>query len=145
MPTSARILGDSVWASIKGSSPSSTPVTMEAKLSSRRIMSAACLDTSEPAIPMATPISAFFKAGESLTPSPVTATIAPYRTRGEGCVKHQSPEVRCMPPCMSDYIPFPQAMGVSRTISAKSRTAATPTAEPRRDKLLPPSRRATQS
>lgn len=35
--------------------PSSTPVTIDAKLSSRRIMSAACLDTSEPAIPMATP------------------------------------------------------------------------------------------
>ena len=28
---------------------------MDAKLSSRRIMSAACLDTSEPDIPMATP------------------------------------------------------------------------------------------
>lgn len=50
--------------------PSSTPVTMEAKLSSSSIMSAACLDTSEPAIPMATPMSAFFKAGESFTPSP---------------------------------------------------------------------------
>lgn len=50
--------------------PSSTPVTIEAKLSSRRIMSAACLDTSEPAIPIATPMSAFFNAGESFTPSP---------------------------------------------------------------------------
>lgn len=50
--------------------PSSTPVTIEAKLSSNKIMSAACLDTSEPAIPIATPISAFFKAGESFTPSP---------------------------------------------------------------------------
>merc|ERR1711894_720506 len=36
---------------------------MEAKLSSSRIMSAACLDTSEPAIPMATPISAFESGG----------------------------------------------------------------------------------
>ena len=35
--------------------PSSTPVTIEAKLSSSKIMSAACLETSEPAIPMATP------------------------------------------------------------------------------------------
>ena len=35
--------------------PSSTPVTMDAKLSSRRIMSAACFDTSEPVIPIATP------------------------------------------------------------------------------------------
>lgn len=60
-------------------SPSSTPVTMEAKLSSSRIMSAACLETSEPAMPMATPMSAFFRAGESFTPSPVTATIAPCR------------------------------------------------------------------
>lgn len=50
--------------------PSSTPVTIEAKLSSKRIISAACFDTSEPAIPIATPISAFFKAGESFTPSP---------------------------------------------------------------------------
>ncbi|CAD6226720.1 GSCOCG00005880001-RA-CDS [Cotesia congregata] len=50
--------------------PSSTPVTIEAKLSSSRIMSAACFDTSEPEIPIATPMSAFFKAGESFTPSP---------------------------------------------------------------------------
>ncbi|KAK2186780.1 hypothetical protein NP493_189g03019 [Ridgeia piscesae] len=59
--------------------PSSTPVTIEAKLSSSRIMSAACLLTSLPAIPIATPISAFLRAGESLTPSPVTATICPWR------------------------------------------------------------------
>lgn len=44
---------------------------MDAKLSSKRTMSAACLDTSEPAMPMAIPISAFLSAGESLTPSPV--------------------------------------------------------------------------
>ena len=55
--------------------PSSHPVTIDAKLSSSKIMSAACFDTSDPEIPMATPISAFFKAGESFTPSPVTATI----------------------------------------------------------------------
>jgi len=36
--------------------PSSTPVTIDAKLSSRRIMSAACLLTSDPAIPIATPV-----------------------------------------------------------------------------------------
>lgn len=59
--------------------PCSTPVTMEAKLSSSRIMSAAFLAASEPAMPMATPMSAFFRAGESFTPSPVTATIAPCR------------------------------------------------------------------
>jgi len=36
--------------------PSSTPVTIEAKLSSSSIMSAACLLTSDPAIPIATPV-----------------------------------------------------------------------------------------
>nr|CAD7408667.1 unnamed protein product [Timema poppensis] len=39
----------------KISLPSSTPVTIEAKLSSNKIMSAACFDTSEPDIPIATP------------------------------------------------------------------------------------------
>mmetsp|Transcript_12652 Transcript_12652/g.39928 ORF Transcript_12652/g.39928 Transcript_12652/m.39928 type:complete len:222 (+) Transcript_12652:1460-2125(+) len=59
--------------------PSSTPLTMEAKLSSMRIMSAASLETSLPAMPMATPMSPFLSAGASLTPSPVTATISPRR------------------------------------------------------------------
>lgn len=49
---------------------------MDAKLSSSKIMSAAFLAASEPAIPMAIPISAFLRAGESFTPSPVTATTA---------------------------------------------------------------------
>ncbi len=52
--------------------------TMEAKLSSRRIISAANLATSVPVIPMANPTSAFFKAGASLVPSPVTATTSPH-------------------------------------------------------------------
>ena len=56
--------------------PSSTPHTMEAKLSSRKIISAASLDRAEPVMLMAIPMSAFFKAGESLTSSPVTATIS---------------------------------------------------------------------
>jgi hypothetical protein len=55
--------------------PSSIPITMEEKSSSRRIISAASLATSDPVIPIETPISAFLIAGESLTPSPVTATI----------------------------------------------------------------------
>ena len=75
----------------KISLPSSTPLTMVAKSSSMMIMSAASLDTSVPAMPMATlcnvdiwceeakrpkthPMSAFFKAGELFTLSPVTAT-----------------------------------------------------------------------
>jgi hypothetical protein len=53
------------------------PITTLAKLSSIIITSAASLATSFPAIPIATPISAFFKAIASLTPSPVTATMFP--------------------------------------------------------------------
>ena len=57
--------------------PTSTAATMVAKLSSASTMSAAVLDTSVPAIPMAIPMSAVFKAGASLTPSPVIATVSP--------------------------------------------------------------------
>ena len=46
-----------------------------AKLSSVRIITAASFDTSVPVIPMATPMSAFFRAGASFTPSPVIATM----------------------------------------------------------------------
>src|SRR5699024_5072030 len=41
-------------------------------------MLAASLDTSVPVIPIATPTSAFFKAGASLTPSPVIDTIRSF-------------------------------------------------------------------
>lgn len=44
------------------------------KLSSIKIIPAASFATSVPAIPIAKPISAFFKAGASFVPSPVTAT-----------------------------------------------------------------------
>ena len=57
--------------------PSSTAETIVAKLSSSSTMSAASLATSVPVIPMATPMSAFFRAGASLTPSPVMATTSP--------------------------------------------------------------------
>ena len=57
--------------------PSLTALTIEAKLSSVKIISAASFATSVPVIPIAIPIFAFFKAGASLTPSPVTATISP--------------------------------------------------------------------
>jgi len=56
--------------------PYSTPFTIEQKLSSKRSMSAAFLATSLP-LPIAIPISAYFIAGESFTPSPVTATMYP--------------------------------------------------------------------
>lgn len=51
-------------------SPSSTAATMEEKLSSANTISAADLATAVPD-PMAIPISAFFRAGASFTPSPV--------------------------------------------------------------------------
>ena len=50
------------------------PITILAKLSSNSIISAASLATSVPTFPIAIPISDFLIAGESLTPSPVTAT-----------------------------------------------------------------------
>src|SRR5487761_1445668 len=56
--------------------PSSTALTMVEKLSSVRIITAASLVTSVP-VPIAIPMSAFFTAGASLTPSPVIATIWP--------------------------------------------------------------------
>ncbi|MNL81360.1 hypothetical protein D3C87_2084510 [compost metagenome] len=53
------------------------PATIEAKLSSVRMMSALSLATSVPFLPMATPTWACLSAGASLTPSPVTATKCP--------------------------------------------------------------------
>jgi len=57
--------------------PHMTALTMDEKLSSRMTMSAASLETSVPAMPMARPTSDSFRAGASLVPSPVTATISP--------------------------------------------------------------------
>lgn len=56
--------------------PYSIPFTMEQKLSSSKIISAAFFATSDPD-PIAIPMSAFLIAGESFTPSPVTATMFP--------------------------------------------------------------------
>ena len=50
---------------------------IEAKLSSKRMISQAYLATSVPVRPIANPTSAFLRAGASLVPSPVTATISP--------------------------------------------------------------------
>ena len=54
--------------------PYLTAVIIELKLSSSKIIPAAYFATSVPAIPIANPISAFFRAGASLVPSPVIAT-----------------------------------------------------------------------
>lgn len=61
--------------------PQSTALTIEVKLSLRRIISAAYFATYVPVIPIANPTSAFFKAGASLVPSPVTATTCPLSLR----------------------------------------------------------------
>ena len=53
--------------------PSSTALTIVAKLSSVRIITAASLETSVPVMPIAMPMSACLSAGASLTPSPVIA------------------------------------------------------------------------
>ena len=58
--------------------PFSTAFTIVAKLSSVSTIDAASLETSLPVIPIATPISACFNAGASLTPSPVMETIFPF-------------------------------------------------------------------
>ena len=60
---------------IKKKLPSSTALTIVAKLSSARIISEASLATSVPEIPIAIPIDAYLSAGASLTPSPVIAAI----------------------------------------------------------------------
>mmetsp|Transcript_11369 Transcript_11369/g.19423 ORF Transcript_11369/g.19423 Transcript_11369/m.19423 type:complete len:237 (-) Transcript_11369:2424-3134(-) len=57
--------------------PHRTTVTMEAKLSSRMMMSELLLATSVPAMPIARPMSASFKARASFVPSPVTPTTSP--------------------------------------------------------------------
>jgi len=57
--------------------PSSMAWRMVEKSSSVNIMSDASLATSVPCRPMAMPMSAFFSAGASLTPSPVMATMSP--------------------------------------------------------------------
>ena len=54
---------------------------MVAKLSSARTTSAASLAASVPLLPIATPTSARFSAGASLTPSPVIATTSPLACR----------------------------------------------------------------
>jgi len=54
--------------------PNFAAVTILPKLSSSKIIPAASLAIYTPAMPIANPISAFFKAGASFPPSPVIAT-----------------------------------------------------------------------
>src|SRR6266851_2340478 len=59
--------------------PSSTAFSIVAKLESASTMSAASFATSVP-LPIATPISAFFRAGASFTPSPVWNSVSNANT-----------------------------------------------------------------
>ena len=59
--------------------PSSIALSIVAKLSSVKIISAACRATSVPPFPIAIPISADLSAGASFTPSPVIAVTHPAR------------------------------------------------------------------
>lgn len=59
--------------------PCSTASTMLAKLSSESTIYEESLATSVPLCPIATPRSATFNAGASLTPSPVIPLIEPLR------------------------------------------------------------------
>jgi hypothetical protein len=69
------------WMLWKMPLPSSMALRMVLKSSSVRIMSAASLATSVPSLPMLMPMSAFFSAGASFTPSPVIATTSPRLCR----------------------------------------------------------------
>merc|ERR1712106_106219 len=70
--------------------PQMTALTIEVKLSSVRIMSDASLATSVPAMPIAKPTSAFFNAGPSLVPSPVTATTSRFSYNFESIIPFTS-------------------------------------------------------
>ena len=58
--------------------PSLIAITILSRLSSVIIRSEACLAVSVPFLPMATPMSDARRAGASLIPSPVIATISPF-------------------------------------------------------------------
>src|SRR3990172_772055 len=74
--------------------PWRTAATIEAKLSSLITITAASFATSLPRLPMATPMSAAFSAGASLTPSPVTATTSPDARSAETIASLWAGEVR---------------------------------------------------
>ena len=84
--------------------PYETAPTIVAKLSSVRIITAASLETSVPVIPMATPMSADFRAGASLTPSPVIATTLPFSLRSRTRRTLSSGATRATTPMLSSSV-----------------------------------------
>mmetsp|Transcript_21595 Transcript_21595/g.43787 ORF Transcript_21595/g.43787 Transcript_21595/m.43787 type:complete len:290 (+) Transcript_21595:690-1559(+) len=87
--------------------PHSTALTMETKLSSMMITSDAFFATSVPWMPMAKPTSAFLRAGASLVPSPVTATVC-------FLLAAWSPETRW---CLSSGVERPITSSFSQILS----------------------------
>ena len=67
-------------------------------------MTAACLETSVPVMPIAMPMSAFLRAGASLTPSPVMATTWPFLRRMSTRWTLSSGETRAMTPMPSIWL-----------------------------------------
>jgi hypothetical protein len=91
---------------------------MEVKSSFVRTTSAASLATSLPRRPIATPMSADFNAGASLTPSPVTATTWPPARRAVTIASLCAGEVR------ANRTPGSEAM--SRRAAGASRSTSSP-------------------
>jgi hypothetical protein len=82
--------------------PCSTAPTRVAKLSSVMTIAAASLATSVPLIPIATPMSACFSAGASLTPSPVMAATSPPAWNASTIRSVCSGETRANTPTSAD-------------------------------------------
>ena len=100
--------------------PSSTTATIVANLWSVNTTSSASFETSVPMIPIATPMSAAFSAGASLTSSPVIATVSPF----DGLFRITTRRVD--EPDQADEDEFPLKALVGSLASAGSSRAATP-------------------
>jgi hypothetical protein len=97
--------------------PSRTAATIEAKLSSASTISEASFAASVPLRPIATPTSARFSAGASLTPSPVMATTAPVGLQRLDQAQLVLGLVRAKTSCLR---------AASRSASSSSRSSSAP-------------------
>ncbi len=102
--------------------PARRALTIVAKLSSVRIITAASLETSVPVMPIATPMSAVLRAGASFTPSPVMATMWPLRRRISTRRTLSSGATRAMTP-MSSIWRIGLVVGHRRELGAGDRPA----------------------
>ena len=100
--------------------PSLTALAIVWKLSSPSTMSAACLLTSLPLIPIAIPTSARFKAGASFTPSPVIPTISSFFWRASTIRNLCSGVVRAN--TSTDFTCFASSSSDKRSMSIPSNT-----------------------